>query len=519
MKVQVRGSWASDAMAACFREVNLLAVVLIAVVVGTAPAAWAQKQGAEGDALPHVEVAKSARNSLALCSQIHDAAWKGDLEKAKALLNDNPSLISCSSNDWKQLKPIHSAVLGGHKEVVEFLLAKKANVNERTKYGATPLHMASNGADDGHVVNSAGNKDMAELLLKHGADINGITDPVSDDGSTPLHWAAYAGDKEMVKFLLLNKANVNAKNGQGQTPLISGLKYKEVVEVLLAAKAKVNVRDYIFGNTELHWAALWGCSDAAELLLQSGLDVNAKNRDGQTPLDLAEDSNKGDVVSILRRHGGKDLISGEQTAPAVRAQKYAQALPLTLKTPDSHGDAKGAVDALRQGDTQYMDYGISPNTSTELRINGLSIGVVNRLEEFGWVYHDGAIVPVAASGASRNDVTRTLLAGVSNTIQNRCPIVEHGRYKILVMPRSDGSIFFDSRQRPLGSIPTIVFLLDSQTKQVLWHTDAAVGLGDSLDAASKSAVRSIAKQLEALFGNPSGHKSTIPATSQTKDAR
>jgi hypothetical protein len=45
------------------------------------------------------------------------------------------------------------------------------------------------------------------------------------------------------------------------------------------------------GLTRLHWAAVYGHKDIAELLLAKGAEVNVKNGDGKTPLQLT--SGKG----------------------------------------------------------------------------------------------------------------------------------------------------------------------------------------------------------------------------------
>jgi uncharacterized protein len=55
----------------------------------------------------------------AFCGEIHDAAKKGDLAKVKALLKDNPDLIA--GKDSAGATPLHWAVYGGHKDVVELL--------------------------------------------------------------------------------------------------------------------------------------------------------------------------------------------------------------------------------------------------------------------------------------------------------------------------------------------------------------------------------------------------------------
>ena len=58
-------------------------------------------------------------------------------------------------NGWT---PLHFAVYYGHKEIVELLIAKGAEVNAKDKNGWTPLHLA---VDGGHT-------ETADLLRKHG---------------------------------------------------------------------------------------------------------------------------------------------------------------------------------------------------------------------------------------------------------------------------------------------------------------------------------------------------------------
>ena len=73
--------------------------------------------------------------------------------------------------------------------------------------GASALHLA--------VVSN--NREIAELLLANGADIN---IPASDEfQGSPLEWAAFFGVREMAIFLIAEGADLNSKNALGGTPL------------------------------------------------------------------------------------------------------------------------------------------------------------------------------------------------------------------------------------------------------------------------------------------------------------
>ena len=60
-----------------------------------------------------------------------------------------------------------------------------------------------------------GDKEMVELLLAQGADVNAP----ATGGYTPLHVAAQNGQEEIIVLLLKNKADINAVTNDGQSPL------------------------------------------------------------------------------------------------------------------------------------------------------------------------------------------------------------------------------------------------------------------------------------------------------------
>ena len=82
----------------------------------------------------------------------------------------------------------------------------------------------------------------------------------------------------------------------------------DAVKQHLAAGTDVNARDKD-GWTPLHPASYEGHQEIVELLIGKGADVNAKVEfgplQGMTPLDSANNSGRTEIVSLLRKHGGK----------------------------------------------------------------------------------------------------------------------------------------------------------------------------------------------------------------------
>jgi ankyrin repeat protein len=264
-----------------------------------------QKREIAGAELPLSATNQDSRDRLVY--KIHDAAMQGDLAKVKALLKEDPDLVAGEYNNG--MTPLHRAAEFNHKDVVELLLASKADVNAKDDNGRTPLNIA---AQEGH-------KDEVELLLANRANVNAN----AQNGWTPLHWAVEKGNKDMAELLLANKADVNARASKasfipirepvsgkreisgGWTPLLLAANggYRDIAELLLANKSDVNAANS-FGATPLLQALVKGHKDVAELLLAHGADVKAKANDGMTLLYRAA----GAETISLQTIGGTTIV-------------------------------------------------------------------------------------------------------------------------------------------------------------------------------------------------------------------
>ena len=135
----------------------------------------------------------------------------------------------------------------------------------------------------------------------------------------------------------------------------------EAVKGYLAIDVNVDARDEVYEGTPLHFAAFKGRKEVAELLINEGADVNAKNQADATPLDLAIEKKRDETVSLLRKHGGKtgsELKGGEPVVEATQPE------PPTVKAPDiliHEAVAEGNIEAVKQ----YLNAGRDVNAKDE----------------------------------------------------------------------------------------------------------------------------------------------------------
>ena len=142
--------------------------------------------------------------------EIHEAAKSGDVARVRALMDQDPGLLTAFDEQGKT--PLHWATGRGQLEVMKLLLdAYHADVDCKNVNDGTPLHVAASQAQS----------EAARLLIDRGAKLDATR---AADGMTPLHIAALKGRKpghlEVARLLLAGGADVNARMKNGATPLV-----------------------------------------------------------------------------------------------------------------------------------------------------------------------------------------------------------------------------------------------------------------------------------------------------------
>ncbi|CAM1510621.1 Fc.00g009560.m01.CDS01 [Cosmosporella sp. VM-42] len=201
--------------------------------------------------------------------------------------------LSQGYSDNRAFTPLHKIASGiATHDLAAYLALTDADLDAPDTMGYTPLAYAA----------WKGNPTHVDLFLRHGADPT-IPDKLD---RTPLHLAAESGDTRCVELLLHAGAHVDARSYAGHTPLFeaASMGYAHMVAVLVdRGGADLHVADPE-GRQALHFATSCGQGDAVEALLGAGADVNARRRNGGTPLREALWLGFDDIAITLVRHGG-----------------------------------------------------------------------------------------------------------------------------------------------------------------------------------------------------------------------
>jgi len=130
---------------------------------------------------------------------------------------------------------------------------------------------------------------LRQLLNRHNASV-GINVPHQVLQKFPIHFAAEEGHHEMVRLLLESGADVNARMGDGTTPLH-----------LLAMRSGA---EWIQDNVQLQRKLRKNFVLATQFVLQRrGVIVDAKNDIGAVPLYFAAESGSVEVIRLLLASG------------------------------------------------------------------------------------------------------------------------------------------------------------------------------------------------------------------------
>ena len=259
------------------------------------------------------------------------AASSGSVETAQQLLAGGAN-VNQATRDGKT--PLLIAAASAHPAMTDVLLARGADPSRADDGGFTPLHAA--------IWSHIGNVQMVKMLLAHNAPLEAVLRKAPPQlalyslgpfafgslvGATPFTLAATQGDAAVMRVLADAGADPLKATANHSTPLMlaAGVGWQvgnspvtldaalEASTLALALGGDVNAANDA-GLTALHGAANVGGDAIAQLLIERGATLDARDKKGRTPLYIAEHAQVSasllvfkSTAAILRKAGAKDI--------------------------------------------------------------------------------------------------------------------------------------------------------------------------------------------------------------------
>ncbi|XP_036378498.1 fibronectin type 3 and ankyrin repeat domains protein 1 isoform X2 [Megalops cyprinoides] len=198
-------------------------------------------------------------------------------------------------------KNLHRAItMNDEEELVRVLQSGTVNVDVPDTLGFTALMVTA----------QRGFLSLVRTLIEHGADVKKNNSSRKDS----LMLACFHGHLDVVKYLRDRGATWTSRDRAGCTPLhwAADGGHLPVLMYMIQDGCEVDARDSVsFWTPLMRVSAVSGNPAVASLLIRAGADVNARDKDGKTPLMVAVLNNHEPLVQLLLGNGADPHVKNE----------------------------------------------------------------------------------------------------------------------------------------------------------------------------------------------------------------
>jgi ankyrin repeat protein len=274
----------------------------------------------------HIEALTSASSPISKFESAADAVVNGDIATLERLLREDPDLIRAHSTRDHQATLLHYVAANGVEDfrqktpknavdVAELLLKAGAEVDAANwDYGqgtalglvATSIHPWLAGVQNA----------LLDTLLDHGASVDGLP-----GGWSPLISALHNDRPEAAAFLAACGARLDLEGaaGVGRLDVVKSFFKEESIRTGSSRDRVSKDRPRVTSSSDrvsrlqgatkaqlqsgFIWACEYGYKEVVEFLLDQGVDLRAGQNTGQTPLHLAAHRGQLEVIKLLLERG------------------------------------------------------------------------------------------------------------------------------------------------------------------------------------------------------------------------
>src|SRR5262245_58089552 len=331
--------------------------------------------------------------------RLAEEAKEGNVAEVRALLSQQ---VDVNSAQGDGMTALHWAAYRDDVEMAGLLLEAKANPECETRVGGvTPLILAARN----------GSAPLIAALLKAGADPSRS----ATTGATPLMSAAASGSVDAIKALIDGGADLNARektNGQTALMFAAWEDRGDAIRLLVARGAHAGLTSFVSlldepmfdddglpiarkkgaqsggssvmgGMTALLFAARDGNLDAAQALVESGVDVNqVSGSDGSSAINIAIANGHYTVGKYLLDHGANPNLPNLDGLTPLYATVNMRYAPVSwAPNPRTDQESVSSTELLQA----LLESGANPNS----RVKG-KLWFSPTSHDRSWVDHKGA---------------------------------------------------------------------------------------------------------------------------------
>eukprot|EP00210_Caulerpa_lentillifera_P006927 g6623.t1 len=220
--------------------------------------------------------------------------------------------------------------------------------------------------DDTNLIDLAIKKtdfDLMRIVLDQGYN----TEQRNEQGWTPLMIACASGFLDGVRLLIEFGADIKATTPDGLTTLLLAVKHRQpqvFCYLLEQDNRPINDTDQD-GFTVLHRCVIWDDPGSTLFLISKGADLNAKNKDGETPVFLATKHKHIVPLMVLLKAGADPNVMTNKGDFAINtANNQGQLnIAMLLLNHGTNGASNGKSDQLA------TEFGLSTAFSYQTNIN------------------------------------------------------------------------------------------------------------------------------------------------------
>lgn len=261
--------------------------------------------------LPHLKNLKEADYFLKKGFKLTTTDNKGNNAIYYAATTGNQSIIEALMKKKINFKNLNhkgeSAIFGAARgfrknhnklNTFQYLEHLGLSLNQKNKDGLSPLFVLAEKNKDENVIS---------YFLEKGNDANQL----DKEGNNPLMKSAISNNTSVITALLAKTKDINAQNKQGLSALTLAVENNtlEAIDFLLSKGLNAQVVDKA-ENTLYHYAVKRGDIKVLEKISHYPININQKNSEGLTPLQVAVMTAKNlDVVRLLLNKGADKNLS------------------------------------------------------------------------------------------------------------------------------------------------------------------------------------------------------------------